>query len=78
MGHNRIAIQLLQCVTPHTVNMMSGRRRDTALHLTCFSETDIRLHMLVVQGDVDAMSNLVYTSKCDVNLQDSSGLLHYM
>jgi hypothetical protein len=40
-GHNRIAIQLLQCVTPHTVNMMSGRRRDTALHLTCFSETMI-------------------------------------
>jgi hypothetical protein len=23
-GYNRIAIQLLQCVTPHTVNMMSG------------------------------------------------------
>jgi hypothetical protein len=43
-GHNRIAIQLLQCVTPHTVNMMSGTARDTALHLTCFSETDRRLY----------------------------------
>jgi hypothetical protein len=50
-GHNRIAIQLLQCVTPHTVNMMSGRARDTALHLTCFSETDSRLYDACRAGD---------------------------
>ena len=72
MGHNRIAIQLLQCVTPHTVNMMSGTTRDTALHLTCFSETDRRLYRACDDGDVNAMSDLLYTS--DVDLQVSNGM----
>jgi hypothetical protein len=49
-GHNHIAIQLLQCVTPHTVNMMSGRVRDTALHLTCSSETERRLYNACTKG----------------------------
>jgi ankyrin repeat protein len=76
MGHNRIAIQLLQCVTPHTVNMMSGTARDTALHLTCFSETDMRLHIACNESRLDAMKDLLYTS--NVDLQDSTGstLLH--
>jgi hypothetical protein len=69
IGHNRIAIQLLQCVTPHTVNMMSGKYRDTALHLTCFSETDTRLYVACREGDVNAMNDLLYT--CDVDLQSS-------
>jgi hypothetical protein len=70
-GHNRIAIQLLQCVTPHTVNMMSGTARDTALHFTCFSENERRLYTACSDGDVDAMSDLLYTS--DVDLQDNYG-----
>jgi ankyrin repeat protein len=75
-GHKRIAIQLLQCVTPHTVNMMSGKLRDTALHLTCSSETNKRLYTACDNGDVDAMSELLST--CDVDLQTSHGstLLH--
>jgi ankyrin repeat protein len=71
MGHNGIAKLLLQCVTPHTVNMMSGRRRDTALHLTCFSETDSRLYTACREGDANTVSDLLYTS--DVDLQDKSG-----
>jgi hypothetical protein len=71
-GHKRIAIQLLQCVTPHTVNMMSGKRRDTALHLTCFSETDRRLYTACLNGDVDAVSDLMYTT--DVDLQVIGGM----
>jgi hypothetical protein len=70
-GQNRIAIQLLQCVTPHTVNMMSGKRRNTALHMTCFSETDIRLYIVCSDGDVDSMSDLLYMS--NVDLQDAYG-----
>jgi ankyrin repeat protein len=70
-GNNRIAIQLLQCVTPHTVNMMSGRTRDTALHLTCFSETNRRLYAACTEGNVDALGDLLYT--CDVDLQVMSG-----
>jgi ankyrin repeat protein len=71
MGHNRIAIQLLQCVTPHTVNMMSGEYGDTALHLICFSEIDGRLFNACVDGDIDCMSDLLYTS--DVNFQGRNG-----
>jgi ankyrin repeat protein len=71
-GENRIAIQLLQCVTPHTVNMMSGTRRDTALHFTCFSETRYRLYGACREGDVEVMNDLLYT--CDVDLQASNGM----
>jgi ankyrin repeat protein len=70
-GHNRIAIQLLQCVTPHTVNMMSGTARNTALHFTCFSESEIRLYYACSEGDLDVMSDLLYT--CNVDLQAVNG-----
>jgi ankyrin repeat protein len=72
-GHNRIAIQLLQCVTPHTVNMMSGTRRDTALHLTCFSETDKRLYDACIGSDVNAMCDLLILNTSNVDLQGSNG-----
>jgi hypothetical protein len=70
-GHKRIAIQLLQCVTPHTVNMMSGTARDTALHLTCFSGNHIQLYEVCGRGDVSAINDLLCSS--DVDFQDNSG-----
>jgi hypothetical protein len=69
--NNRIAIQLLQCVTPHTVNMMSGTARDTALHFTCFSGTHNQLYEVCGCGDVDVMNDLLCSS--DVDFQDSYG-----
>jgi ankyrin repeat protein len=75
-GHNRIAIQLLQCVTPHTVNMMSSTARDTALHLTCFSETDTRLYYACLNGDVDAVTDLVYTTEVDLQVIGGMTALH--
>jgi ankyrin repeat protein len=75
-GHNRIAIQLLQCVTPHTVNMMSGKARDTALHLICFSETDTRLYTACSEGDVDTMSDLLCTSNVDLQVGNGYTALH--
>jgi hypothetical protein len=38
MSRCGIVRRLLQCVTPHTVNMMSGNIRDTALHFIVCSE----------------------------------------
>jgi ankyrin repeat protein len=52
MGYNNIVRRLLQCVTPHTINMMSGAVANTALHFAICCETDktvkCSLHVQIV------------------------------
>jgi hypothetical protein len=44
-GCYSIVRRLLQCVTPHTVNMMSGKVANTALHFAICCETDKHCQM---------------------------------
>lgn len=78
-GYTRIAIQLLQCVTPHTVNMTSEVFHDTALHYTIWSEPffNTRLHHACNDGDANAVHILL--DECNIDVQDHYGYtpLHY-
>jgi hypothetical protein len=68
-----IARRLLQCVTPHTVNMMSGNMRDTALHFIVWSEAEANCQFVnaCYAGDIDTAANMLHVS--NVNLQTAGG-----
>jgi hypothetical protein len=73
-----IVRRLLQCVTPHTVNMMSGNIRDTALHFIVCSEVDANAQLVkaCIDGNIDAAADMVHES--NVNLQCSQWMVqHY-
>jgi ankyrin repeat protein len=76
-GYTRIAIQLLQCVSPDTVNITSEIFHETALHFTIWSEHSTLLHHACNDGDVNAVSNFLFYYGC--NVQDRYGCtpLHY-
>lgn len=68
--------ELLPCVTPFTVNVASGRRRDTALHLAiwCTDLTVNDVNLLFTSslgGDIESVSRLLFS--VNVNVQDSNG-----
>jgi ankyrin repeat protein len=56
--------------------MMSGTRRDTALHLTCFSEPDRPLYTACSNDDVEVIGDLLSTSDVDLQTVIGSTSLH--
>jgi ankyrin repeat protein len=75
-GHADTVVTLLQCVTPHTVNIQCGLYMDSALHFTIWytgptwyrSET---LHKACLRSNRERVSSLLYS--VDVDEQDASG-----
>jgi ankyrin repeat protein len=81
-GHADVVKTLLQCVTPHTVNIQCGRYNDSALHTVIWHGHNLgenRLHTACHNNDIQAVKTLVYTNDNDVNGQDNGGYtpLHY-
>lgn len=79
VGHSDIVRILLYCVTPHTINLMGGDYRDSALHFV-MSFVEVRdeiwyrsLHCACSRENVDEVANIVmnYTDK-NVNMTDQS------
>jgi ankyrin repeat protein len=73
-GNGGIVRRLLQCVTPHTVNMASGSIRNTALHFIIDNEAEANLLLVdaCVDGNIDAAANIFHVS--NINLQVVGGL----
>jgi ankyrin repeat protein len=78
-GHISIVIRLLQCVTPHTVNMMSGRVTDTALHFTICSETDKHSGMQIAcaNGDIITVTATLQIQNLDLQIANDFTALHF-
>jgi hypothetical protein len=75
-GHANIVVTVLQCVTPHTVNIQCGDFMDTALHFTIWYhepawEHSVHLHRACGQSDRERVDSLLYSA--DVDEQDGSG-----
>jgi hypothetical protein len=75
-GHADIVVALLQCVTPHTVNIQCGVCMDSALHLTIWYTgptwyRSANLHHACRNGDRERVGSLLYSA--DVNEQSSYG-----
>jgi ankyrin repeat protein len=80
MSKHGIVRRLLQCVTPHTVNMVSSNVHDTALHFTIASETEAHNPMLVAsgKGENDTVEDLLYESNVDIQVAGGSTALHWV
>jgi hypothetical protein len=74
-----IVRRLLQCVTPHAVNMMSGYIRDTALHFTVCSEAKANLQLIeaCIDGNIDKAANMLHVSNLDLQAAGGSTALHW-
>lgn len=79
-GNADIVRALLQCVTPHTINIQCGGHYDTALHFViCYDEyswirnTDLNLHAACIKSTREQVNSLLYNAQCDVNRQDYTG-----
>jgi ankyrin repeat protein len=75
-GHADIVRTLLQCVTPHTVNIQCGRYNDSALHSVIWHGRDRgvnRLHRACLNNNIQVVITLMYTDDNDVNVQDNYG-----
>jgi ankyrin repeat protein len=73
-GHANVVETLLQCVTPHTVNIQCGMYNDSALHSVIWRSRDTRvnaLHNACRNNNIEVVNTLLYTD--DVNVQESSG-----
>jgi ankyrin repeat protein len=73
---------LLQCVTPHTVNIQCGQYNNSALHSVIWHGRNSgrnRLHTACSNNNIQAVKTLVYTDDNDVNRQNNYGHtpLHY-
>jgi hypothetical protein len=77
-GRYNIVRRLLQCVTPHTVNMMSGTVANTALHFAICCETDKHCQMqnACVNSDIDTVTATLYLSNINLQVVDGSTALH--
>jgi ankyrin repeat protein len=65
---------LLQCVTPHTVNIQCGVYNDSALHSVIWRGRDTRvnaLHNACANNNIEEVNTLLYTD--DVNVQANYG-----
>jgi ankyrin repeat protein len=70
MGHNIIVRRLLQCVTPHTVNMLSGSVANTALHFAICFETDetCRMQNACANNDINAVTATLFLGHLDLQV----------
>jgi hypothetical protein len=77
-GRFNIVRRLLQCVTPHTVNMMSGAVANAALHFTICCETDEHCRMQNACGnsDIDTVTATLYLSNINLHVVEGSTALH--
>jgi hypothetical protein len=73
-----IVRRLLQCVTPHTVNMMSGATANTALHFAICCETDkhCQMPLACADSDIDTVTATLYLSNVNLQVADDSTALH--
>jgi ankyrin repeat protein len=72
--HTDIMKTLLQCVTPHTVNIQCGRYNDSALSTVIWRSYNSRvnaLHVACTNSNIDTVNTLLYTD--DVNVQNNDG-----
>jgi ankyrin repeat protein len=78
-GYDGIVRRLLQCVTPHTVNMMSGKVANTALHFTICCEPDkrIRMQAACTESDIETVTATLYLSNLDLQVAYDYTALHY-
>jgi hypothetical protein len=75
-GHADIVVTLLQCVTPHTVNIQCGKYNDSAFHSVIWHGRDLgenRLHEACRDNNIQVVKSLVYNNENDVNVQASNG-----
>jgi ankyrin repeat protein len=73
-GHADIVKTLLQCVTPHTVNIQCGEYNDSALHFVIWHGRDTgdsRIKNACRNNNIKVVNTLVYVD--DVNVQDNNG-----
>jgi hypothetical protein len=73
-GNADIVVTLLQCVTPHTVNIQCGKYNNSALHFVIWHSRDTRvnaLHNACRNNNNEKVSTLLYTD--DVNVQYDRG-----
>jgi ankyrin repeat protein len=75
-GHVNIAKTLLQCVTPHTVNIQCGRYNESALHFVVFCRINDKhwkhsLHSACDRANVRDVISVLYNA--DVDLIDRNG-----
>jgi ankyrin repeat protein len=73
-GHADIVVTLLQCVTPHTVNIQCGKYNNSALHFVIWHGRDTgdsRIKNACRNNNVKVVNTLVYVD--DVNVQDNKG-----
>jgi hypothetical protein len=72
-GHADTVVTLLQCVPPHTVNILCGRCMDSALHFTIWytgPKWDKTFHSACARSDKKRLGSLlysVYVDQQDVN-----------
>jgi ankyrin repeat protein len=78
-GHNDIVRRLLQCVTPHTVNMMSGAAANTALHFAICYETEKRSPMQAgcIDSDIVTVTATLYLNNVNLQIAGDSTALHW-
>jgi ankyrin repeat protein len=78
-GHNEIVRQLLQCVTPHTVNMVSGNIANTALHfaICCVTDESSRMQHARANGDIATAAATLFLSNLDLQGYFDFTDLHY-
>jgi ankyrin repeat protein len=79
MSEHGIVRRLLECVTPHTVNMVSGKVHDTALHFTIDSELDAHnpLQAACVKGDINRVTSSLCDSNVDIQMIKGYTALHF-
>lgn len=77
-SQSAIVKTLLQCVTPHTVNIQSGKLADSALHLIMSSvvyydksKWNGLLHSACDRGNIDEVSTVLHVQ--NINVTDHSG-----
>jgi ankyrin repeat protein len=74
-GHVDIVLTLLQCVTPHTVNIQCGKCMDSALHFVIYSinykNWKHSLHSACNRANISDVTIAVYG--VDINMTDHTG-----
>jgi ankyrin repeat protein len=80
-GQANIVLTLLQCVTPHTVNIQCGRYNDSALHFAIFGFSNTNwnhsLHNACHEANIDDVSIAMYDTDVDIIDQDGDTPLHW-
>jgi ankyrin repeat protein len=79
MGYNSIVRRLLQCVTPHAVNIMSGKMGNTALHfaICCEIEENCPMQTACADSDIVRVTAMLHLSNLDLQVSNDYTALHF-